>query len=59
MMTPEEMASDEMKKLREKLSQEAFNDHQMSTTSGTKSDLFKCGRCGKRDTTYTQVSIAV
>jgi len=54
-MTPEEMASDEMKKLREKLCLEAFNDHQMSTNSGTKSDLFKCGKCGKRDTTYNQL----
>jgi transcription elongation factor S-II len=55
MMSPDEMASDEMKKLREKLSAEAFNDHQMSTNSGTKSDLFKCGRCGKRNTTYNQL----
>jgi transcription elongation factor S-II len=54
-MTPEEMASDEMKKIREKLSREAFNDHQMATNSGTMSDLFQCGRCKKRNTTYNQL----
>jgi len=54
-MTPEEMASDEMKKTRERLSREAFNDHQMVLNSGTQSDLFQCGRCHKRNTTYNQV----
>jgi transcription elongation factor S-II len=54
-MTPEEMASDEMNKLREKLSREAFNDHQMAVNSGTQSDLFQCGRCKKRNTTYNQL----
>jgi len=54
-MTTIEMASDEMKSLRAQLTKEAINDHQMSTQGGTKSDLFKCGRCGQRDTTYNQV----
>lgn len=54
-MSTNEMASDEMKSLRAQLTKEAINDHQMSTQGGTKSDLFKCGRCGMRDTTYNQV----
>jgi len=54
-MTPHEMASDEMKDLRAKLTKEAIDDHQMAQQGGTKSDLFKCGRCGQRDTTYNQV----
>lgn len=54
-MTPHEMASDEMKDLRAKLTKEAIDDHQMAQQGGTKSDLFKCGRCGHRDTTYNQV----
>jgi len=54
-MTPEEMASDEMRKIRERLSREAFNDHQIALNSGTQSDLFQCGRCHKRNTTYNQV----
>ena len=49
------MASDEMKQLRAKLTKEAIDDHQMATNTGTKSDLFKCGKCGQRDTMYTQV----
>ena len=49
------MASDEMKDLRAKLTKEAIDDHQMAQQGGTKSDLFKCGRCGQRDTTYNQV----
>jgi len=54
-MTTIELASDEMKNLRDKLTKEAINDHQMATQGGTKSEFFKCGRCGQRDTTYNQV----
>jgi len=54
-MTPHEMASDEMKELRAKFTKEAIDDHQMAQQGGTKSDLFKCSRCGQRDTTYNQV----
>ncbi|ESO01254.1 hypothetical protein HELRODRAFT_82145 [Helobdella robusta] len=54
-MTAEEMASAELKKLRAQLTKESIDDHQMASQGGTKSDLFKCGRCGKRDTTYNQV----
>jgi len=46
-MTPEEMASDEMKKLREKFVKEAINDAQLATVQGTKTDLLKCGKCKK------------
>ena len=49
------MASDEMRKLRAKLTKEAMDDHQLSTNSGTKTDLLRCGRCGKRNCTYNQV----
>lgn len=54
-MTAEEMASDEMKKLRNKLVQEAINDAQLAQVQGTKTDLLKCGKCGKRDCTYNQL----
>ena len=56
-MTPNEMASDEMKELRAKLTKEAIDDHQMAQQGGTKSDLFKCSRCGQRDTMYNQVML--
>lgn len=54
-MTPEEMASDEMKKIREKFVKEAINDAQLATVQGTKTDLLKCGKCKKKDCTYNQL----
>lgn len=54
-MTPEEMASDEMKKIREKFVKEAINDAQLATAEGTKTDLLKCGKCKKRNCTYNQM----
>lgn len=54
-MTPEEMASDEMKKIREKFVKEAINDAQLATVQGTKTDLLKCGKCKKRNCTYNQL----
>lgn len=54
-MTPEEMASDEMKKVREKFVKEAINDAQLATAEGTKTDLLKCGKCKQRNCTYNQM----
>ncbi|XP_031629079.1 transcription elongation factor S-II [Contarinia nasturtii] len=54
-MTPEEMASDEMRKIREKFVKEAINDAQLATVQGTKTDLLKCGKCKKRNCTYNQI----
>ncbi|XP_055906777.1 transcription elongation factor S-II [Eupeodes corollae] len=54
-MTPEEMASDEMKKIREKFVKEAINDAQLATVQGTKTDLLKCGKCKKKNCTYNQL----
>lgn len=54
-MTPEEMASDEMKKLRDKFVKEAINDAQLATVQGTETDLLKCGKCRKRNCTYNQI----
>jgi len=54
-MTSEEMASNEMKELRQKFTKEAINDAQMSVQGGTKTDLIKCPKCKKANTTYNQV----
>jgi len=54
-MSPEEMASDEMKKLREKFVKEAINDAQLATVQGTKTEMLKCGKCKKKNCTYNQL----
>jgi len=54
-MTAEEMANDEVKQLREKFAKEAINDAQLATVQGTKTDLMKCGKCKKRNCTYSQL----
>ena len=52
------MASDTMKKLRQQFTKDAIRDAQISTEGGgTKTDLLKCGRCKKRNCTYTQVCV--
>ncbi|KAG5443167.1 Transcription elongation factor A protein 1 [Clonorchis sinensis] len=54
-MTSEEMASKEMKELREKYTKETIEDHQMAVTGGTETDLLKCGKCKQNKCTYNQV----
>ncbi|XP_068015104.1 transcription elongation factor A protein 3 isoform X2 [Melanerpes formicivorus] len=54
-MTAEEMASDELKRLRSAMTQEAIREHQMAKTGGTVTDLFQCGKCRKKNCTYNQV----
>ena len=49
------MACDELKAERKKITAEALNEHQLAQTAGTSTGQFKCGRCGKRNTTYNQV----
>ncbi|KAK7068073.1 Transcription elongation factor A protein 1 [Halocaridina rubra] len=54
-MSSEEMASNEMKALREKFTKEGIDDHQLAVAQGTKTDLLKCGKCSQRDCTYNQM----
>lgn len=54
-MTPDEMASDEMKEMREKFVKEAINDAQLATVQGTKTEMLKCGKCKKKNCTYNQL----
>ena len=51
----QEMASDEMKKLRQQMTKEGIREAQVAKNEGTSTSLFKCGKCGKRKTTYNQV----
>lgn len=54
-MTSEEMASKDMKELREKYNKETIDDHQMAITGGTETGILKCGRCKQNKCTYNQV----
>lgn len=54
-MSAEEMASDELREMRKNLTKEAVREHQLSTTGGTQTDLFTCGKCKGKCCTYTQV----
>ncbi|ESO07297.1 hypothetical protein HELRODRAFT_98648 [Helobdella robusta] len=54
-MTSTEMASDELKNLRENFTKKAIHEAQAPSIAAAKSDLFRCSKCGKRDTTYNQV----
>ncbi|KAL9980520.1 hypothetical protein ACROYT_G009120 [Oculina patagonica] len=54
-MPTEEMASEEMKQFRQECAKEGIREAQVSKNQGTETDLFKCGKCGKRRTTYTQL----
>ncbi|XP_072277104.1 transcription elongation factor A protein 3-like isoform X2 [Pyxicephalus adspersus] len=54
-MTAEDMASDELKELRNTLTQEAIREHQMAKTGGTQTDLLQCEKCKKKNCTYNQV----
>ncbi|XP_030074590.1 transcription elongation factor A protein 3 isoform X2 [Microcaecilia unicolor] len=54
-MTAEEMASDELKELRNAMTQEAIREHQMAKTGGTQTDLFQCSKCKKKNCSYNQV----
>ncbi|XP_055359308.1 transcription elongation factor A protein 3 isoform X7 [Betta splendens] len=54
-MSAEEMASDELKQLRNVITQEAIREHQMAKTGGTTTDLLQCSKCRKKNCTYNQV----
>ena len=54
-MTSEEMSNDEIKKQREQFVKEGIKDSRLAVVEGTKTDLLKCGKCGKRNCTYNQL----
>ena len=52
----QDMASDEMKKLRQQITKEGIREAQVAKNEGTATSLFKCGKCGQRKTSYNQAS---
>ncbi|KAI8811494.1 transcription factor S-II-domain-containing protein [Cladochytrium replicatum] len=53
-MSSEDMMSKEKREAKEKALKEALNEAQAANTESAETDIFKCGKCGKRRTTYTQ-----
>ncbi|XP_029912374.1 transcription elongation factor A protein 2 isoform X3 [Myripristis murdjan] len=54
-MSAEEMASAELKQIREALTKESIREHQLSKVGGTETDMFICSKCHSKNCTYTQV----
>jgi len=54
-MTPQEMASENLKKEREKWTQYHLEAAKLRVSNQTSTDMFKCGKCGKRETSYYQM----
>lgn len=54
-MTAEEMASDDLKELRAKFTEEAIKDHQMARREGAKTTLLTCGKCKKNNIVYSEM----
>uniref|UniRef100_A0A665VN66 Transcription elongation factor n=1 Tax=Echeneis naucrates TaxID=173247 RepID=A0A665VN66_ECHNA len=49
------MASAELKQIREALTKESIREHQLSKVGGTETDMFVCSACHGKSCTYTQV----
>ncbi|XP_068452791.1 transcription elongation factor A protein 2 isoform X2 [Clinocottus analis] len=56
-MTAQEMASAELKQMRETLTKESIREHQLSKVGGTETDMFICSKCHGKSCAYTQVQI--
>jgi transcription elongation factor S-II len=54
-MVAEDMASDDLKNLRAKFTQEAIDDHQMARTQGAKTSQLTCGKCKKNNVAYSEM----
>lgn len=51
----QEMASAELKQMREALTKESIRQHQLSKVGGTETDMFTCSKCQGKSCMYTQV----
>lgn len=54
-MSPEEMASDQRQLEIEQIKEKALFECERAAAPKASTDQFKCGRCGKRETTYYQL----
>jgi len=53
-LSADEMASDALKREREKLTKDAINDHQLAVANGIGTDMIQCGRCKQKNCSYTE-----
>jgi len=53
--TSEQMSSDQLKEQRAADEKESMANAQLAHVEGTKTDLLKCSKCGKRNCTYNQL----
>lgn len=56
-MTAQDMASDRLKKLRERFTKESMKENILPEVYGTTSDLLRCPECKQNTCTYNQVQI--
>jgi len=54
-MVAEEMASEDLKNLRAKFTQESIDDHQMARTQGAKTSLLTCSKCKGKNCAYSEM----
>lgn len=54
-MTPEQMASDERKAENKKLEEEGIFAAMAAVSAKASTDMFRCSKCGKKETTYYQM----
>lgn len=55
LMTHSEMASEELKQERQRILKYHMEAAQAKLPNQTSTDMFKCGKCGRRETTYYQL----
>ena len=54
-MSTQEMASGELKEKRKQFAQYHLEASKTGMGNQTTTDMFKCGKCGRRETTYYQL----
>jgi transcription elongation factor S-II len=54
-MSPQEMASEDLKKERQRIAEYHLEAAKLVQLNQTSTDMFRCGKCGKRETTYYQM----
>lgn len=54
-MTPQEMANEQLRKERERIKKKNDDDAQLPQPPKAVSGMYKCGKCGKSECTFSQL----